>query len=129
MRIPGVVLLTCAAFGCSNPIEGVICTDQFVPGIVVEIRDGGTGVPLAAEARGAVREGTYVDSLKPGHGVPSEPSTMLGRYAAGERVGTYSIEIQRSGYQTWTASNVVVVQDGCHVRTQRLRADLNPLAP
>ena len=128
MRISPSVLLMCAvSIGCSNPFDGGwVCTDQFVPGIVVEIRDAGTGIPVAEEARGAVREGTYVDSLRPGFSAASDPSLLLSRFAAGERAGTYSVEIQRSGYQTWTANNVVVVSDRCHVITQRLRADLIP---
>jgi hypothetical protein len=49
---------------------------------------------------------------------------MISRSAAGERPGTYSVEVHRSGYRTWIATNVRVGRDACHVRTRTLRADL-----
>ena len=125
-----LVLTSLLSVGCGNPLEQRICTREMRHGIVVEIRDAVTGEPRAALAQGAVREGAYLDSLKPtevpaaGDGYP-----LVAKYAAPERAGTYSVEVRRSGYQTWTANNVVVDGDACHVTTRILRADMQPLTP
>jgi hypothetical protein len=114
--------------GCSNPFEQTVCTLEFRHGIVVEIRDAVTGEPRAAQAQGTVRDGAYLESLQPTGIFPDYESSMLFRYGAGERAGTYTVEVRRSGYQTWTAGNVVVDRGRCHVNTRTLRADLVPLA-
>lgn len=43
---------------------------------------------------------------------------------AGERAGTYSIEVSARGYRKWTMKNVVVTRDGCHVRTRSFTVSL-----
>jgi hypothetical protein len=130
MRKRSVILLLPFAFsGCSvrDVLEPVICTAQFAPAIIVEIRDARTNAPLAAEARGVVRDGAYVDSLRPAEAESGDPASLFSRQAAGERKGTYSIEVQRAGYRTWTTAGVKVDADRCHVLTRRVRADMEPL--
>ncbi len=127
LSVSGSILLS---LGCTNPFERLgACTTDFRPAIIVEIRDAVTGVPLAEAARGAVRDGAYIDSLRPAESLGPDPSSMLSRSAAGEREGTYSVEVQRNGYQTWTASGVRVSDGGCHVDTRRLRAQLVRAGP
>jgi len=99
------------------------CSASVEPAVVVEIRDARTGVPLAGSARGVVRDGAYVDSLRP-HGGAGTPYVLMSRAAAKERPGTYSVNVQAPGYQVWTLDGVVVSSDQCHVRTRRLRAEL-----
>lgn len=103
-----------------------LCTTSFEPAIIVEIREAGTGAPLAAGARGAVRDGGYVDSLRPAESTSGDTATMYSRQAAGERAGTYAVEVRRTGYQTWTANGVRVTKGECHVNTRRLIAALQP---
>ncbi|GJG85465.1 hypothetical protein tb265_06460 [Gemmatimonadetes bacterium T265] len=123
LAVFGALLLA----GCSTaPDGGVICTAVFAYGVVVEIRDSVSGAPLAAGARGAVHDGAYVDSLRPAEAVSSDTTSLYSREAAGERAGTYAIEVVRSGYRTWTKSGVTVTRDACHVRPQRVRAALVP---
>lgn len=119
-----------APLACSNPFAGgYACTGDIRPAIEVEIRDAESGAPLAAEARGVVRDGTFVDSLRPARSLSSDPASLLSRQAAGERPGVYNVEVQRTGYRTWTAGGVPVGRDACHVRTRTLRADLEPVTP
>jgi hypothetical protein len=129
-RPTAFVLLCLAGVGCAalDPRAGqVFCTHEMRPAVIVEIRDAQTNAPLAQQAFGAVREGAYVDSLRPAESLTAEPSTLLSRAAAHERTGTYSIEVRRPGYATFTASNVRVDKDACHVLTARVQAALVPV--
>jgi hypothetical protein len=103
------------------------CTASLEPAIVVEVRDARTGAALAAGARGAVRDGTFVDSLTPYQSATADPRDMYSRRAANERPGVYAVEVRQSGYRPWDTSGVRVPRDVCHVRTQRLRALLAPV--
>ncbi len=117
-----VLLLTAAALLSACDTTGA-CDLSVHAGIVVEIRDAATDAPLAATARGAVRDGAYVDSLKPA-GI--ENFTLARRAAAYERPGTYEVEVVHPGYATWQRIGVVVRPGGCHVQTAMLRALLQP---
>ena len=119
-----IVLAACclAVAGCVQILgnsDDPYCTAEFRYGIVVEARDAATNAPLTG-ARGAVREGAYVDSL-------SGLAQVGVGHAAGERAGVYSVEVERAGFATWRVGDVVVSADRCHVRTVRLVARLQPL--
>jgi hypothetical protein len=116
-------LLTAA---CGNFVDGGACTASIEPAVVVEIRDARTGAPLASGASGVVAEGTYADSLRPYEGAGGTTPSLFSRRAADERPGTYAVTVAHPGYQTWTATGVRAGSDACHVRTQRLRAALQP---
>lgn len=126
-RVLPLVLLTLP--GCELPFAPGGCTASVEPGVVVEIRDARSGAPLAGLAAGVVRDGAYVDSLRPAaFSDPSDPvGSMTSRQAAPERPGRYAVEVQRAGYQPWTRTGVRVGRGACHVETARLRADLEPL--
>ena len=99
-----------------------ICTDETVPGVVVEIRDSFDDAPLAANARGAVHQGTFIDSLRPhswaGNG------TLLARAAADERRGEYLITVEHEGYLAWEGFTRVRANE-CHVETMLVSAYLD----
>jgi hypothetical protein len=97
------------------------CSLNVVPGVVVEIRDGYDGAPLAATARGAVRESGFVDSLRPYGGLGN--GTLVSRAAADERAGTYIVTVEHDGYLTWQ-SRARVRKNECHVETVFLIAYL-----
>ena len=125
-----LLVLPVATAGCDGLLSPGGCSASREPGVVVEIRDKHTGAPLAGLARGVVREGTYVDSLQPG--AFSEPVDRLGsmysRQAAYERAGHYTVTVERTGYESWTASDILVRRNACHVQTRRLRAELVPVS-
>ncbi|HET6777637.1 MAG TPA: hypothetical protein VFH26_01985 [Gemmatimonadales bacterium] len=100
------------------------CTQGVEPAIVVEIRDGFDGTPLAGSSRGAVQEGQFVDSLRPygsfGNGV------LISRAAADERPGVYTVTVEHDGYLTWRVEGVRVQRGSCNVETVQLTAGLQP---
>jgi hypothetical protein len=126
-RLTAFAVLCIAGVGCTalDPrADQAFCTADMRPAVIVEIRDAQTNAPLAQQAFGAVREGAYVDSLRPAEAMSADQSTLYSRAAAHERPGVYSIEVQRPGYATFTATNVRVDRDACHVVTARVQAAL-----
>ena len=122
-----LMLSAVAALGCRGVTSPeVVCTAEMRPGIVVEIRDGGTGAALAYDARGIVRDGAYADSLQPAMSSSADPHDLYARAAAHERAGTYSVEVVHPGYATWTAAGIRVEGGVCHVQTVTLHASLTP---
>lgn len=102
--------------------QGALCPQPIDPAIIVTIREAGTLRPIADEARGVIRDGSYVDSLRP-------YQVGISRAAGNNRDGTYSIELRREGSVTWTRTGVHVPQNGCFIGTQNVTADLVPVAP
>ena len=99
------------------------------PGILVLITDIRTGRPLAEGARGAVHEGTYVDSLRrANYANLKDPSPdAVTRAAAPERPGTYFVELLHEGYFPFLLDGVMVRAGDCHVRFQGVQARMVPL--
>ena len=110
-----LIFLLCAVGACEDLEGGTFCSHSVEPAVVVVVRDAQAGSPIGERASGFVRDGTYVDSLKPytfrGDG------TMLSFRAADERPGTYEVVVEREGYVEWHESGVVVFDGDCHVET------------
>jgi hypothetical protein len=91
--------------GCGDDSTGpILCTEEFRLGISIQVRDGATGAGAAVGAEGTITEQDYVEVL--------------------QRAGTYDIRITKPGFNEWTASQVTVTADECHVRTVGLEANL-----
>lgn len=119
---PSALALTalCTLGACSStPSDPIVCDASARAGITVTIKDTETLEPLAANARGVVRDGAYVDSL-----VLVASDT---RAAAFERAGTYSVEVRLTGYQNFNASGVRVTAGTCHVNAVVVPALLRKL--
>ncbi len=114
---PGVALS-----GCVDNLA--ICVDAGSEvAIVVQIRDAVSGAPLAAGARGAIRDGEYVDSLR---SPTTDASSGLTLTAGPGRAGTYDVTVVHPGYQPWHQTGVVVSDNSCGVASRLLHADLEP---
>ncbi len=99
-----------------STIVTFFCSNAFVLGLGVTIIDSLTGAVPSVASRWHVRDvlGTFADS---GTGVG-------GLLSAGERAGTFRIEIRTPGYRDWTADSVVITRDLCHVKPVVLTARL-----
>ena len=110
--------------GCeSSPF----CTAKFVPGIVVEVRDGRTGRPAAQGVTGIAFAPGYVDSLRLFGILGPDDDDEISLSGAYERSGRYTVLLVKEGYQPWICPRVIVSENGCHVVTEHLRADLMPI--
>ena len=141
-RSPRQLLLAAAALaaavaGCDGSASlnappddgGLVCTASVEPGILVEVTDARTGAHVARDAAGAVREGSFVDSLRPAvsRGIPPA-DTLVSLQAAPERAGTYEVTVTRAGYRPWSQQGVRVTRGSCHVNTVTVAARLTPLS-
>jgi hypothetical protein len=106
------------SLGCGTEV----CTLDVLPAVIVEIRDGFDAAPLAENASGVVRDGTYTDSLQPYASVGN--GTLVSRAAAYERAGVYSVIVQHPGYAEWRVDGVRVREGDCHVEPVELTANL-----
>ena len=97
------------------------CTEIFVYGLKVTIKDAVTNAIVTQGISITAKEGSYEEQL-----MTIENSDYF--IGAGEREGTYVIEITSNGYQTFTSNSidVVMTDDGCHVITEELEFALQP---
>jgi hypothetical protein len=118
MRIPlfptiGIVAMAAVSLSCKSPVQ--VCNLNFVYGLTVVVTDSVSGTPLVGlETHVEIRDGAYVDTLE-----QMSPTEYLG---AGERAGTYSVKVQRSGYRVWLSNGIRVREDECHVIPVRVNA-------
>ena len=121
-RLPIYAFASALVAGCSaSTSPGVVCTANYVYGITVNVRDSVSGASLGG-ARGAVHDGAYVDSLRPYASAGYDISNVSQFSAAGERAGTYAVEVVRSGYRPFALAGVVVTRDACHVQPNNVTA-------
>jgi hypothetical protein len=105
---------------------GATCPLGIYPGIIVEVREAGSGRPAASGALGLVFRGTVVADTLRSYNVENDTSAV--RLSSSRiKTGRYRITIERPGFTTWTRDNVDVLAargDCGGVRTTHLRADL-----
>jgi hypothetical protein len=117
--------LTLLAAACDEgSLSPVACTEQFVFGLQMEVREADGGAPAAQGAVATVTDGDYVEVVA---GPISGGPDALFLVAAGERAGTYDIEVAREGFETWDTTGVVVDEDICHVITEQVPVFLTRL--
>lgn len=78
------------------------CAAPYSPAVIVTPLDSGTRANVAVGTRGAVRSGTYVDSLR----IVNGSSTLWG----GGPIGTYEVTVEHQGYRQWVRSGVRVTE-------------------
>ena len=100
--------------GCSSSTG--VCTAIFAYGITVDVIDTATQQSIAGRVTGVLTDGAYTEVMMSIGG-----EFLVG---AGERQGTYRVEITREGFTSFVQSNVEVGHDGCHVVGVTLRAEL-----
>jgi len=95
------------------------CTEEFVYGLNVNVKDAETDAVLQEGVLVKAVEGTYSETLETVESIP----TFIG---AGERPGSYVVTVSKEGYQTYTSPIVKVLADECHVLTETLNVELQP---
>lgn len=98
-----------------DPDGGLVCTTEFVYGVQVTAVDAATNVPVTDGLEGTLTDGAYVEEMQ------VQGNTLLG---AGERAGTYDLEVRANGYETVVDSGIVVTENECHVNPVSLLAEM-----
>ncbi|MCK5401132.1 MAG: hypothetical protein KAJ28_05815 [Flavobacteriaceae bacterium] len=93
---------------CVKVNNGIICTEQFVYGLNVTVKNADTNDIITEGITVKAKDGNYEEELMYMDGFNS----FIG---AGERTGNYIIEITSNNYQTYTSEVIVVGEDECHV--------------
>ena len=134
-RVSLAVLLALIAAGCTAesrdpggaansrvPPIGIVCTENLVASIVVDVRDG-FGNPAAYGATAEFRDGDFVYTVRGGSDA-LDPATAVRITGPYERAGLYTVTVRKPGYRDWVATDVLVQADECHVHTVVLQATL-----
>lgn len=108
--------------GCDS--NNPICPAVAEPAVIVEVRNAVTEDPEAENAEGVLIDGNYTDSLR----IKEETDEGIPVALAGgfERAGTYSVRIDKPGFQAWTREGVDVDEGECGPETERLDARIEP---
>jgi hypothetical protein len=103
---------------CNEPFAPGACTTEAVAGITVDLRrESGQTLPADDADGRAVDERGEVAELEP----------FLDRLiGAWERAGTYTVTVDKPGFQSWVREEVEVEEGECHVVPVRLEAVLSP---
>lgn len=117
------VMLVVYTGGCDfgNPV----CTGEAEPAVLVEVRHAQTGLPEADGVRGVLVEDGYTDSLIIWEETEEDvPLALAGGF---ERAGTYTVEINKSGFETWRRDGIRVEDGECGPKIRRLTARIEPV--
>lgn len=118
MRVLAILLAALIVQGCRVVEPGLVCTDQYVYAVTVEVQDSLAGGPLGSAPTGTLTDGGYRETME------SHSDQFL--YGGGERPGTYDVEVRADGYRLWRVEGVEAGHDGCHVDSIQLLARMVP---
>ena len=113
------VCLACSGNDDTVPEEPVACTEEFVYGLSVEVRNATTGAIIPGGVTVVAKDGEYTETLN------YMFDTHVG---AGERPGTYTLTASKEGFVTKMTGPITVEQteDLCHVITKSVTIELAP---
>lgn len=120
MKYVSLILVCLLLFSCKNKdddTEPLNCTDIFVFGLTVQVRDIDTGGIILNNISVTATDGSYVEELV------FSFDTFIG---AGERPGNYTLTVEADGYLTLVTPAIQVDADECHVITELVEIHLEP---
>ena len=104
---------------CNEDKEPIFCTEEFVYGLNVTVKDANTSLFITENITIIARDGEYEEQLMTLEG----NDNFLG---AGERPGSYVLEITAEGYDSYTSEIIQVDSDECHVIPETVEIILQP---
>ena len=104
---------------CNSDNGPFNCTDELVYGLSVTLRDATNNDIITENVTVIARDGDYEEELM----IFPEDDTFFG---AGERPGTYIIEVMSPNYQPYSSSPIIVNSDQCHVIAEIVEILLQP---
>lgn len=105
--------------GCSDMLSPEICTMEARAGITVLVLDSATNTPVGEGASIIATDGAFADTV-------ITVADYEGPYGfVHERAGSYTVVVEKDGFQHWSTSDVRVTRDDCHVHTTSITARLS----
>jgi len=122
MALSCLLALSWIVSGCRDDSMVAFCTAPVPISVVVAVRDSVSGKAAADNAIGTLVGAGVDDTLM------HEDSLLL---SGGRTLGTFTVRIDKPGYLTWIANDVMVTQKGpCgNVLPVQLTARLQPATP
>ncbi|HMC01045.1 MAG TPA: hypothetical protein VKN14_08430 [Flavobacteriaceae bacterium] len=114
------LMLFLAMCNTNDDDDQVFCTEQYVYGLSVIVKDANTNNIITENITVIARDGNYQETLMTIEGVDSF-------FGAGERAGSYFIEVTSTNYQPYISAAVLVAEDVCHVIPENVEIFLQPL--
>jgi len=119
MKFLPFCLLLFVVVCCKNDDGSQIaCTEEFVFGLNVQVRDAVTGGIILNEITVTAIDGAYTEELS------FNFDTFIG---AGERPGDYTLEVIATGYVDFTSNVIRVEANDCHVIPESVEIELQPI--
>lgn len=103
---PTALALLLVLGACNDSATAVICSDDPIPAVVLEVRDGATGASVAAEAQGTWAAGDAGGALQP---LGADPVRLVAYGPA----GAYALRVTHPGYADWHRTDVQVPEGRC----------------
>ena len=103
---------------CDNG-DDIICTEQYVYGLNVIVKDANTNDIIIEDITIIATEEDYQEELM----IFLGSTNYVG---AGERPGNYILEVTSNDYQTYTSSVIEIGADECHVIPEVIEIFLQP---
>ncbi len=97
--------------------DPVFCTLEARAGIEIIVKDAVEGTILTEGVEVILTDGEYTETL-------TSFSKETSFYGAYERVGTYTITVNKNEYKTSVTNSVTVEKDICHVITEKIEVFL-----
>lgn len=94
------------------------CTLLLAAGVEVEVVNAETGAPVTQGLAGTLTEGDYQEVMA------SHDNVLTGAW---ERAGRYTLRVTAGGFEPLEIPGLRVSENGCHVNTLTLRAELDPV--
>ena len=114
--LPFLMASTCE----DSPEDDIFCTTEARAGLNVQVRLAGSSAFETTGVSVIATDGSYTEPLTFYQG-----STIFS--GAYERQGTYIITVSKPGYVTYTSLPITVTADECHVISQSLLVELQPI--
>lgn len=115
VRLCPIVATVCVVTACSsNATQPGGCSPEALrPAILVQVVAASGPAIRDTLTKGAVRDGAYVDSLRP---VQGSVGSIVSLGAAINRPGTYDVTVEHPGYVPFEKDSVVVLGDSCGIK-------------
>jgi hypothetical protein len=115
VRVCAMVAAVCTVTACSSGATqpGGCSPESLRPAIVVYVVAASGPAINDTSTKGAVRDGDYIDSLKP---IKGTAGGIVSLGAAVNRPGTYDVTVEHPGYLPFEKDSVVVQGDSCGIK-------------